>query len=428
MIAGLIAFLFFLLIGTPVAYSIGIGAMVASFFDPVIPQTTVVTTFYSGINSFPLLAGVFFVLAGELMSTGSITVKLMQFCRLIIGRVRGATAHVAILASTFFAGISGAAVADLAAVGAMTTPAMKAEGYDDEFATVVPVAASVVGPIIPPSNIMIIYATCTSGSVAAMFIGGIVPGIMICLALMGFTAYLAKKRDYPVNRDPVPPAKVFMKIIGQAIPVLIMPLIVVGGVLSGVFTASESGNIAAVYALVLSLVFYHDFDLKALYKVFVSAGITIACCFLVLSTATALSWILAVNQVPQMLLRAITGVTTSPYIFLLLVNIILLVAGMFLDPGAAIILLAPILVSMGKVYGISVLHLAMIVCLNLTLGVITPPVGVCLYVGAGIGKISIEKVVHGIFPYIIIEFICILLVTYLPGISTILPSLMGLGV
>ena len=426
MIQGLLAFVFFLIIGTPVAYSIGIAAMVASFFDPGIPKTTVVTTFFSGINSFPLLAGVFFVLAGELMSTGSITVRLMNFCRLIIGRVRGATAHVAILASTFFAGISGAAVADLAAVGAMCTPAMKAEGYDDEFATVVPIAASVVGPIIPPSNIMIIYATCTSGSVAAMFMGGIVPGVLICVALMAYTAIIAKKRNYPINREPMPKGKAFAKVIWQAVPVLFMPVIIVGGVLSGAFTASESGNIAAVYALIVSWLFYHDFDIKQIYKVLISSGVTIACCFLVLSTATALSWILAVNQVPQMLLRTITSITTNPYIFLLLVNIVLLIAGMFLDPGAAIILLAPILIQMGTVYGINVLHLAMIVCLNLTLGVITPPVGVCLYVGAGIGKISIEKVVHGIFPYIIIEFICILLVTYFPEISVTVPKLLGL--
>lgn len=427
MTIGLIAFVFFLLIGTPVAYSIGIAAMIASFVDPGVPQTTIVMTFFSGINSFPLLAGVFFVLAGDLMSTGSITNRLMQFCRLVIGRVRGATAQVAILASTFFAGISGAAVADLAAVGAMTTPAMKAEGYDDDFSTVIPVAASVVGPIIPPSNIMIIYAMCTSGSVSAMFLGGILPGVLICASLMGFTAYLAKKRNYPKNTDPLPPFREMLKILSYAIPVLVMPLIIVGGVLSGMFTASESGNIAAVYSLVLSMCVFRDFDLKKLYQILVNSAVTIASCFLVLATATALSWILAVNQIPQMLLRVITGITTNPYVFLLLVNICLLVAGMFLDPGAAIILLAPILVSMGKVYGISTLHLAMIVCLNLTLGVVTPPVGVCLYVGAGIGKISIERVIKAILPFLLVEFACILIVTYFPIVSTLIPSLMGLA-
>lgn len=426
MILGILAFLFFLIIGTPVAYSIGIAAMVASFVDPGVPQATIVMTFFTGINSFPLLAGVFFVLAGELMSTGSITVRLMQFCRLVIGRVRGATAQVAILASTFFAGISGAAVADLAAVGAMTTPAMKAEGYDEDFATVVPVAASVVGPIIPPSNIMIIYAMTTSGSVGAMFLGGVLPGVLICGALMIFTAVLAKKRNYPKNTDPIPPFKEVVKILWGAIPVLIMPLIIVGGVLSGFFTASESGNIAAVYSLVLSMFIFRDFGFKQLYKILVDSSVTIACCFLILSTATALSWILAVNQIPQMLLRAMTGFTTNPYVFLLLVNLVLLLAGMFLDPGAAIILLAPILVNMADVFGIHVLHMAMIVCLNLTLGVVTPPVGVCLYVGAGIGKISIERVVKAIMPFVIIEFICILIVTYFPMVSMLIPTLAGL--
>ncbi len=426
MILGIVAFIFFLFIGTPVAYSIGIAAMVASFVDPGVPQATIVMTFFTGINSFPLLAGVFFVLAGELMSTGSITIRLMEFCRLVIGRVRGATAHVAILASTFFAGISGAAVADLAAVGAMTTPAMKAEGYDEDFATVVPVAASVVGPIIPPSNIMIIYATTTSGSVGAMFLGGVLPGILICVSLMAFTAYLAKKRNYPKNTDPFPPFNEIVRILWGAIPVLIMPLIIVGGVLSGFFTASESGNIAAVYSLVLSMFIFRDFGFKQLYTILVNSAVTIACCFLILSTATALSWILAVNQIPQMLLRAMTGFTTNPYVFLLLVNIVLLLAGMFLDPGAAIILLAPILVNMADVFGIHVLHMAMIVCLNLTLGVVTPPVGVCLYVGAGIGKISIERVVKAILPFVVIEFICILIVTYFPMVSMLIPTLAGL--
>ena len=290
----------------------------------------------------------------------------------------------------------------------------------------VPVAASVVGPIIPPSNIMIIYAMTTSGSVGAMFLGGVLPGVLICGALMIFTAVLAKKRNYPKNTDPIPPFKEVVKILWGAIPVLIMPLIIVGGVLSGFFTASESGNIAAVYSLVLSMFIFRDFGFKQLYKILVDSSVTIACCFLILSTATALSWILAVNQIPQMLLRAMTGFTTNPYVFLLLVNLVLLLAGMFLDPGAAIILLAPILVNMADVFGIHVLHMAMIVCLNLTLGVVTPPVGVCLYVGAGIGKISIERVVKAIMPFVIIEFICILIVTYFPMVSMLIPTLAGL--
>ncbi len=421
-----IVFVVFLLLGTPVSFCIGIASMTTTFVDPGIPSTQIATKLVTGIDTFPLLAGVFFILAGELMSQGSITRRLVAFCKIIIGRIRGASAQVAILTSVFFAGISGAAVADLAAVGSMLTPAMKEEGYDDAFATVVPVAASVVGPIIPPSNIMIIYAMTTNASVGAMFLGGILPGVMIGLMLMVFTYILAVKRKYPKNTDPRPPLVQLLRTVFVAVPVLVMPLIIMVGVLSGVFTASESGNIAAVYALLLSVFVFKDYGFRELYRIFVNAAVTVSTCLLVLSTATGLAWILAVNQIPQMLLDGITSLTANPYVFLLLVNIVLLGAGMFLDPGAAIILLAPVLTTMGVAYGIHPLHLSMVVCLNLTLGVVTPPVGVCLYVGAGIGKVPIDRVVRQILPFVLLEFAAVLLVTYFPPISTTIPRLFGL--
>jgi tripartite ATP-independent transporter DctM subunit len=308
----------------------------------------------------------------------------------------------------------------------MLIPAMQEEGYDHDFATAVPVAASVVGPIIPPSNIMIIYAMTTNASVGAMFLGGILPGIMIGVMLMVFTYYLSVKRNYPKNTDPRPPVMVMLRTAFMAVPVLVMPLIIMVGVLSGAFTASESGNVAAVYALFLSVFVFKDYGFKELYRIFVNAAVTVSTCLLVLSTATGLAWILAVNQIPQALLTAITSLTSDPYIFLLLVNIALLCAGMFLDPGAAIILLAPVLATMGMAYGIHPLHLSMVVCLNLTLGVVTPPVGVCLYVGAGIGKVSIDRLVRQMLPFVLLEFVAVLLVTYFPPISTTIPRWFGL--
>lgn len=420
-----IIFLGTILIGTPVSFCIGMTAMVACMYDPSLPQTTIVTKLITGIDTFPLLAGAFFIIAGDLMSRGSITKKLIAFSKLIIGKIRGGTAMASVIASVFFAGISGAAVADLAAIGSFLTPAMKEEGYDDEFSTVVPVAASVVGPIIPPSVIMVIYAMSTNGSVAALFLGGILPGVLMGIGLLGMVYYYSVKRNYPKNEDAIPRGKEFVKILLRAIPVLLMPIIIIVGVLGGVFTATESGNIALVYAFILSVVFYREYKFKDIYKIFVNSAVTISISMLVISTASSLSYILAANQVPQAILKIITSVTGSPLMFLFLLNVLLLLCGMFLDPGAAIILLAPVLMPLGSYYGIHPLHMAMVVCLNLTLGVVTPPVGVCLYVGAGIGRVSIDRVVKGILPFVALEFAVVLLVTYFPEISTAIPMLFG---
>jgi len=409
----------------PISFTIGLSAMIASFLDSGISPTAITTKLVTGIDTFPLMAGAFFILAGEIMSTGSITKRLVEFSKVIIGRVRGGTSLTAVAASVFFAGISGAAVADLAAVGSMLTPAMKQEGYDDDFATALPVAASVVGPIIPPSTIMVIYAMATGTSIGALFIAGIVPGLLFGVAISGLAYYYSVKRKYPRNEAPFPGFREFFKLTRKAILVLFMPLIIVGGVLSGAFTATESGNIAAVYALFLSVFVYREYKLKDLYRVMVNSSVTISIALLVISTASSLAWIFSIMQLPQQMLIFMTSISENPYVFLVLLNILLLVAGMFLDPGAAIILLAPMLVPLTRYFHIDPLHMAIVVCLNLTVGLITPPVGVCLYVGAGIGKISIERVIKNVFPFMLLEFGLVLLITYFPIIATALPRALG---
>jgi len=420
-----IAFVVLLFVGMPISFTIGLSAMIASFLDSGISPTAITTKLVTGIDTFPLMAGAFFILAGEIMSTGSITKRLVEFSKVIIGRVRGGTSLTAVAASVFFAGISGAAVADLAAVGSMLTPAMKQEGYDDDFATALPVAASVVGPIIPPSTIMVIYAMATGTSIGALFIAGIVPGLLFGVAISGLAYYYSVKRKYPRNEAPFPGFREFFKLTRKAILVLFMPLIIVGGVLSGAFTATESGNIAAVYALFLSVFVYREYKLKDLYRVMVNSSVTISIALLVISTASSLAWIFSIMQLPQQMLIFMTSISENPYVFLVLLNILLLVAGMFLDPGAAIILLAPMLVPLTRYFHIDPLHMAIVVCLNLTVGLITPPVGVCLYVGAGIGKISIERVIKNVFPFMLLEFGLVLLITYFPIIATALPRALG---
>lgn len=420
-----VVFVVFLLIGTPVSFVIGITAMTGSFVDDAISPTAITTRLISGIDTFPLIAGAFFILAGELMSNGSITKRLVDFSRVLIGRIRGGTAITTVSVSTFFAGISGSAVADLAAVGSVLTPAMKREGYDAGFSTALPVASSVTGPVIPPSVIMIIYAMASSSSVAALFLAGYVPGLLMGGAVMAVAFYLSVKRKYPRNEERFPSMKEFFQICIRATLVLIMPLIIIGGIISGVFTATESGNIAVVYALLLSIFIYREYSMKQIYHIVVNSAVTISIALLVISTATSFAWILSLEQIPQMALNFIDGMTDSVVIMLMLLNILLLIVGMFLDPGAAIIILVPVLMPIAEAFGLDPLHLGIIVCFNLALGIITPPVGVGLYLGAGIGKIPLEHLIKALVPFIIAQILILILITYVPGVSLFIPRLFG---
>lgn len=420
-----VCFIILLLAGMPISFTIGLTSMIASFTGTGVSPTAITTKLVTGIDTFPLMAGAFFILAGDIMASGSIINRLVEFSRVIIGRVRGGTSLIYIAASCFISGISGAGVADLAALGSMLIPGMKKEGYDDDFATALPVAASVIGPIIPPSTIMVIYAMATGTSIGALFIAGFVPGIVFAVGLGLLSYYYAVKRKYPRNEAPFPNVRELVKILRKASLVLVMPVIIMGGVLSGVFTATESGVIAVVYAFILSVFVYREKKFKDFYEVMVNSAVTISIALLVISTASSLAWIFSIMQLPQNALALMTTISENKYVFLALLNVLLAVAGMFLDPGAAIILLAPMLVPLTRYFNLDPLHMAIVVVLNLSVGIITPPVGVCLYVGASISKISIERVIKAVIPFMIIEFAIVLLITYVPGIATWLPHALG---
>lgn len=420
-----VCFIILLLAGMPISFTIGLTSMIASFTGTGVSPTAITTKLVTGIDTFPLMAGAFFILAGDIMASGSIINRLVEFSRVIIGRVRGGTSLIYIAASCFISGISGAGVADLAALGSMLIPGMKKEGYDEDFATALPVAASVIGPIIPPSTIMVIYAMATGTSIGALFIAGFVPGIVFAVGLGLLSYYYAVKRKYPRNEAPFPNVRELVKILRKASLVLVMPVIIMGGVLSGVFTATESGVIAVVYAFILSVFVYREKKFKDFYEVMVNSAVTISIALLVISTASSLAWIFSIMQLPQNALALMTTISENKYVFLALLNVLLAVAGMFLDPGAAIILLAPMLVPLTRYFNLDPLHMAIVVVLNLSVGIITPPVGVCLYVGASISKISIERVIKAVIPFMIIEFAIVLLITYVPGIATWLPHALG---
>ena len=420
-----VCFIILLLAGMPISFTIGLTSMIASFTGTGVSPTAITTKLVTGIDTFPLMAGAFFILAGDIMASGSIINRLVEFSRVIIGRVRGGTSLIYIAASCFISGISGAGVADLAALGSMLIPGMKKEGYDEDFATALPVAASVIGPIIPPSTIMVIYAMATGTSIGALFIAGFIPGIVFAIGLGLLSYYYAVKRKYPRNEAPFPNVRELVKILRKASLVLVMPVIIMGGVLSGVFTATESGVIAVVYAFILSVFVYREKKFKDFYEVMVNSAVTISIALLVISTASSLAWIFSIMQLPQNALALMTTISENKYVFLALLNVLLAVAGMFLDPGAAIILLAPMLVPLTRYFNLDPLHMAIVVVLNLSVGIITPPVGVCLYVGASISKISIERVIKAVIPFMIIEFAIVLLITHLPGIATWLPHALG---
>jgi len=380
----------------------------------------VIRTFTS-IDTFPLLAGPFFILAGEIINRGNITGKIIKFAEALVGHIRGGLAFTNVIASMFFAGISGAAVADVAALGKIEIDMMVEGGYEKDFSTAVTIASSVAGPIIPPSVIMVIYAMASSISVGGLFMAGIIPGLLLCLSLMVTCYFYARKRNYKAATDSFSISRIFF--VGKDVFwYLLLPIIIIGGIISGVFTATESGNVGAVYAIILTLS-SKSLNLRNLFKAFVRAGIITSVVIIIISMASALSWYMAVEQVPQKIIALIEPLAGTPYLFLLVFNFILLIVGTFLEPGAAIIILVPVLIPLFDSIGLHPLHIGMIMVLNLTIGLITPPVGICLYVGSAIANLKVEKVIKATLPFIFVLIIVLFIVTYVPQISLFLPGI-----
>ena len=409
-------------IGVPVSFALGLTAAFG-FVISDLPLIKMATKTFTSIDTFPLLAGPFFILAGEIISRGKVTEKIIRFAEAIVGHIRGGLAFTNVLASMFFAGISGAAVADVAALGKIEIDMMVEGGYERDFSTAVTISSSVAGPIIPPSVIMVIYAMASGISVGGLFLAGVLPGVILGLALM-ITCYVyACKRGYSAVTESFSLRRVIF--VGKDVFwYLLLPFIIIGGILSGVFTATESGNIGAVYAIILTLAM-RRLNLKNLFRAFVRAGIITSVVIVIISMASALSWYLAVEQIPQRVISLLEPLVSSPTLFLIAFNIMLLIVGTFLEPGAAIIILVPVLIPLFKLVGLHPLHIGMIMVLNLTIGLITPPVGICLYVGSAIAQISVEKVIRATLPFVVVLILVLILITYVPEISLTLPRMAG---
>ncbi|EKF18601.1 TRAP transporter large permease [Nitratireductor pacificus] len=426
-------FLILLALGVPVFFAmIGAGVFQLWQIERMAFLGMQVNRVYSGISSFPIMAVPFFILAGEIMNSGMVTRALVDFSRAMLGHIRGGLAHVNIAASVLFAGLSGSAVADTSALGSMLIPAMEKNGYSRKFAAAITAASSVIGPVIPPSGLMVLYAFVMNVDVARMFLGGIVPGLMLAGALMAVTAFMAHRFDFPVANE-----RMAWKQRGQAglrafFP-LLTPIILLGGILSGYFTPTEAAAVAVAYALLLNigvklghrfgLIDEDGFGLRAFYGILKRTSIQSGVVLLLVGVASGFSQIVAIAGVPAMLTNAMLSVSDNVLVFLLLVNIFLFIVGMVLDAGPAILILGPILAPAATAYGIEPVHFAVMMCLNVTVGLATPPMGLVLFVATSISGARFSEIVRAIIPFLIAEIVVILLVAYIPVLTLGLPWL-----
>ena len=415
------------IVGVPIVFALAFGPFVGFLIDGKAALLhTSLQRIFAGVNQFPLLAVPLFILAGEIMNAGDITRRLVSFSRVLVGHLRGGLAHVNILSSILFAGLSGSAVADTSALGSMLIPAMERDGYTRRFSTAVTAASSIIGPIVPPSIIMIVYAYIMNVSIGALFAAGFVPGLLMGFGLMGMTAYLAKKHNFP-KRDSLPTAREVASATVQSFFPLMTPVIILGGILFGVFSPTEAAVIAVVYALCLSLL-TRSLKPGELPDLLRRAASSAAIILLVIGSAALFGWVLNIAGVPQKLARFILGVTQNPYVFLILVNLLLFVVGMFLDAGPAILILGPILGPAMLGMDINPVHFAVVMCINLTVGLATPPFGLVLFTASTISKLKVEAIARAMAPFYLVHVTVVLLVTYIPEISLTLPKLLGLPV
>ena len=413
------------LIGVPIAFSLGLTAVVYIVIWGEVPVTIVAQRMFSGMDSFPLLAVPFFILSGELMSQGGIMAKLVAFSNALVGHVRGGLAQVNVVGSMFSSGITGAGVADAAAVGSVLIPAMKREGYDPAFSAAVTAAAAVNGPIIPPSIAMVIYSFAVGGSVsvAALFAAGFLPGLLIGLGLMAQNYVIARKQGrkggapFELRRVGVEFKRAFLA--------LMMPVIILGGILGGICTATEAAAVAVFYAAFVGFFITRQLTMAAMPRIMVRTAVTTSVVLLLMATGRVISWLLSAQEIPAGLASFMTSLTDSRMLFLILCMIFLLVVGCLLDASAALIMLVPILAPIAVAYDVHPLHFALLVIVNLSIGMITPPVGVLLFVTCGIAKVSMEAMLKVIWPYVIMQIALLFVIAFIPEITLVVPRWLG---
>lgn len=415
-----------LFLGVPISFAIGTAAVSALFvsLQPAAATTVIAQRMATGLDSFALLAIPFFILSGQLMNRGGIARRLVDLAKVMVGRLPGGLAYVNILGSMLFGAISGSAVAAAAAIGGTMTPLMKKEGYDRDFSAAVNITSAPIGLLIPPSNIMVVYSLASGGvSIAALFLAGYVPGILLGLALMGIVAVVAKRRGYPVGEKVAMQAAV--RIFLGAVPSLLLIVLVMGGIILGWFTPTEASAIAVAYTFVLSVLVYREIKWSELPKLLTDSAATTAIVLLLVGTSMGMSWVMSSANIPQTITEVLLGLTDNKIALLLIINLLLLLVGMFMDMTPAVLIFTPILLPAVMKLGVSPLHFGLVMIFNLCLGLCTPPVGNCLFVGCGVAGTTISRVWRPMMPFLLAAFAVLMAVTYWPALSLALPKALG---
>lgn len=414
-----------LLLGLPIAFAMGGAGLVALAVDGKLSLLSVPQRLFDGINSFPLMAVPFFILAADLMTASGITTALLRFSNSLVGHIRGGMGHVNVVTSMMFAGVSGSALADAAGPGAVEMRMMQRSGYPKDYSAALSAATATIGPIIPPSIIMVIYALTDSRvTVAGLFLAGVVPGLLLGLALMAANHWISTRNGYG-SAQAAMSWRERLVALWKALPVLMMPAIIIAGILTGLFTPTEASAVAVFYALFVGLFVTRTLNARIIAKVLLQSGLVTSAALLIVSMASLFAWLLTILQIPQAIAAAIGSLTTDPVLVMLIVMVFVLVCGLFIDTLPAVIILVPVLAPLSEQFGIHPLHFAMAVVLNLTVGLITPPVGGVLFVMSSVARIRLEKLSRAILPLLAAELVVLLAVVLWAPLSTTVPAWFG---
>jgi C4-dicarboxylate transporter DctM subunit len=414
-------FVFFMM-GVPITFSLGVASLVALLLMDV-PLIVIAQRLWTAVDTFTLVAVPLYILAGDLMSRGGISRRLVEFAQALVGHFTSGLAMVAVVACMFFAAVSGSAIADAAAIGGLLIPVMIANRYHPPFTASLVAAAGTIGPIIPPSIPMVIYGAMTNTSIAMLFAGGVLPGILMGLSLMAYSYYVGKQRGYKGREERAPLAEVVRGFI-NAFLAMLMPIIIIGGIISGIFTPTESGVVAVIYALALGLFAYRELAWRDLPRIFYESGLLTGKILFILGTASIFSWILTVQGIPQQVAAALSDLRLGWFGMLLLINLILLVVGTFIDTISALVIFTPLLLPLATSVGVDPIHFGVIVSVNLTIGMVTPPVGVCLFVTTAIAKLTIREMMRDLAPMILVLAVILALTTYWASLVMFIPNIL----
>lgn len=417
------AMLLLMAINVPIGFAIGISALIGVLSVGDLPLMVIAQRTFFGLDSFTLIAVPLFIMTGQIMSLGGVTRDLMEFSRVFVSHLRGGLAYVNIVSSMVFAGITGSAAADSSSIGGILIPTMIEKGYEKDFTVAVTATSSTIGILIPPSIPFVLYGVSSNTSIGKLFLGGVVPGFMVGFGLMIVTYFIAKKRNYP--KEALMPFNEGLKICIRSIPALMTIVIIIGGIVTGLFTPTEASCISVVYTLFLGMFYYKEIKLKDLPDIIMEVAKTMGVVALMIACASALGWVFTNQSIPRAIGEAILGLTDNKIIILLLINLLLLFVGTFMDLTPSIIILTPILLPIATQIGVNPVHFGVIMVVNLAIGMFTPPVGLCLFISCSIAKVNITDVIKAFIPFFIVMLIILMLLTYIPTLSMFLPNVLG---